>query len=100
MPPQKERGQKAQAEGGGAYSEALPLSLALKDSLLDKVKGGARLALHAPEAPVAHVWVIEAAHNKTHITVNPPFLQDTEALQLDSRNLQAQGETTEREALT
>ena len=50
-----------------AHRQALPLSLALEDALLDKLKAGARLALHPPQPSVAHVRVIEAACSKPRI---------------------------------
>lgn len=43
------------------HRQALALSLALEDALLDKLKVRARLALHPPQPSVAHVRVIEAA---------------------------------------
>ena len=46
----------------GTYCEALPFCLALESALLDKFKGRTSLALHSPEASVANIRVIEAAH--------------------------------------
>ena len=47
-----------------AHCQALPLSLALENALLDKLKAGARLALHPPQPSVPHIRVIEAACSK------------------------------------
>ena len=59
------------------YCEALPFCLALEGALLDKFKGGASLALHSPEASVANIRVIEAAHlHIAHDTMISRHLQD------------------------
>ncbi len=52
------------AGGAGTDREALLLGCALEDALLDKLKGGAGLALHAPQASVPDIRIIEAAPHR------------------------------------
>lgn len=48
--------------------EALLFRLALEYALLDKVKCGASLALHSPEASVPNIRVIEAVQHRPSVT--------------------------------